>query len=230
MFRLFKLVLALLIMLPLASCNLPGFKKCPDGMIDWVDILMINGITYTAKSADELPSGQIEKGNQIGTVSYQLADHACSDHRLQNGDAAYLAVGTPLYEMKGFRSTYRIVADGKVYEVSENSQAKTMADLYDIQNRVDRISIISSEDGSHISDFSKESTAAFVGEFLSSPYVGRDQLSGNLAEDQPVFLQFHLQDGSTFRDVAWIKQGMMTPGLVLTERMKQILLKETGRK
>jgi len=39
-----------------------------------------------------VPSEQI--GDRVGEVSYMLNEHACADHVTENGDAAYLPIGT----------------------------------------------------------------------------------------------------------------------------------------
>ncbi|MFB4162831.1 hypothetical protein ACE1TI_03090 [Alteribacillus sp. JSM 102045] len=77
----------------------------------------------------------------MGEVEYQMADNACSNHKMSNGDAAFLPVGIKIYKMKGYDPDFRVIAEDKVYQVEENPEARTIADLYDIEGKVDKISM-----------------------------------------------------------------------------------------
>ena len=103
-------------------------KSCPDGIIEWVDILMLNDVTYTP-DVDGAHIGNNIKGEKLGEVNYMMADHACSNHKLRNGDAAYLPKGTQIYEYKGYSPDFRVIAGNKVYQVHDNKKAKTISDL-----------------------------------------------------------------------------------------------------
>lgn len=93
-------------------------KRCP-GTLEWIDFLMFNDVTYfqNNEGTKEVPAEQI--GDRVGEVSYMLNEHACADHVTENGDAAYLPIGTVIYELKGYKSHYRVVANNKVYEAKK---------------------------------------------------------------------------------------------------------------
>ncbi|WP_419958540.1 hypothetical protein [Psychrobacillus psychrotolerans] len=80
-------------MLLSACSNSISLKGCPDAEIEWVDMLMIDDIKYEhhfPEPANENLPITIEKGREIGKVKYEMADSACSNHKMQNGDAAFL--------------------------------------------------------------------------------------------------------------------------------------------
>ncbi|WP_462413204.1 hypothetical protein [Neobacillus sp. Marseille-QA0830] len=126
----------------LCSCSLKSwdnFGGCPDAEIEWVDLVMVNDIKYQhhiPDQTDEEVPLTVEKGKEIGKVTYKMADYACSDHKMKNGNAAYLEKGTPIYELKGYPSSLIILADEKVYVTEQNKNAKTAGDLYPLKGLV----------------------------------------------------------------------------------------------
>ena len=126
--------------------------ECPDGIIDWVDVLKINDIQYSALWNESIPVEENMKGDVVGEVSYQMDGNACSNHQMQNGDAAFLEVGTEVFEFIGYDSDFRVIANDMIYEVNENEKAQTIGDLYDIEGKVVGMSLRSYFDGSFITD------------------------------------------------------------------------------
>jgi hypothetical protein len=94
----------------------------------------------------------------------------------KNGDATLLPKGTKIYKVKGYAPDFRLIAGDQLYEASHNPKAKILADFYDIEGRVERISLESTADGFHIKDFSREATARFMEELLKLDYVGFDEI------------------------------------------------------
>lgn len=197
--------------------------------IDWVDFLMINDIRYwhNYEGVSEVKPDQI--GEKIGEVAYMLDGHACTDHTTKNGDAAFLPTGTPIYAMKGYRPNFRVIADNKIYEVNDNPRAKTMADLLDIDGKVEKVSLESMEDGSHIGDFTREASAVFMEELLMLPIVGFDEVYKAASSDYDVFLRVHLQDGTSLRLVFNSDLNAFTSGVFGTERLKATIITERDR-
>ncbi|EGQ26099.1 hypothetical protein HMPREF9372_1907 [Sporosarcina newyorkensis 2681] len=66
----------------------------------------------------------------LGEVRYTLDGHAGANHRSKNGEAAYLPKGTELYEIKGDDPAFPILANNKLYEVSEAGKAEMKASSY----------------------------------------------------------------------------------------------------
>lgn len=194
----------------------------PNAVIDWVDVLMINGITY-ASDVEGLNDGEVRQGELIGEVMYTMDGHACSDHQLRDGDAAFLSTGTDIYEVAGYASDFRVLAGGKVYQVEENQQAATISELYDIEGKVSKLSLASPFDGSHITDFTPEETAAFLEQFLELEYVGFDAVYPEIESDTRAFLRIHLDDGSSFQIVYWPEENVLKPGARGTAELQEIV-------
>lgn len=46
-------------------------------------------------------------GDKVREVTHMLSMHACTDHVTENGDAAFLPIGTVVYELKGYKAQFR---------------------------------------------------------------------------------------------------------------------------
>jgi hypothetical protein len=211
-----------------ASKNEEETKRiCPDGIIDWADFLKINGIRYSADYEVNNSGLKIEKGKKMGEVTYMLDGNACSDHKSEDGDAAYLSVGTEIYELKGYKSNFRIVADGKIYEVTDNPEAKTIGELFDIEGKVEKVGFASTHDGSHIDDFSEAGTKEFIAQFLELPYEGFEKVYKSSLDDKSrIFIDIHLEDGTFVRNSYWLDENVLNPGANGTKELKKIVLNE----
>ena len=56
-------------------------------------MLMIDDIEYVHDYPDSANKNlplTLEKGREIGKVTYKMANRACMDHKMRNGDAAFL--------------------------------------------------------------------------------------------------------------------------------------------
>jgi hypothetical protein len=92
-------------------------SSCGGGttLIDWVDFVRLNDISY--ESDGTLLSGE-QIGEKIGEVSGNVPNEISGKYKgniEKNGDAAFLPVGTGLYEIKGYSSEKYVAAfvDGK---------------------------------------------------------------------------------------------------------------------
>ena len=111
----------------LSGCSSPEVEEsgattvektgCPDAIIDWMDVLKLNDIKYTSLDPGSNTVAEEDIGDALAEVTYMMDENACSDHQMRNGDAAYLEVGTEIHEINGYESSFRVIADGKVYEV-----------------------------------------------------------------------------------------------------------------
>ncbi|WP_210436969.1 hypothetical protein [Paenibacillus xylanexedens] len=200
-------------------------KRCP-GTLEWIDFLMIYNVTYfqNNEGTKEVPAEQI--GDRVGEVSYMLNEHACADHVTENGDAAYLPIGTVIYELKGYKSHYRVVANNKVYEAKENPNAKTMGDLMDIEDKVEKVSLESGNDGSPIGDFPQEAASEFMNELLPLRYVGFDEVYKKSKHETGIFLRVHLQDGTSFRMVYYPKANAFSAGAFGTAKLQSLIVSQ----
>jgi hypothetical protein len=180
----------------------PGCRKLVhQGTVDYVNFVKLDGITYTAdRPAVGRTLGDGDLGPVHATVRCSLRDKLDPKRQEpQDGDAAYLDAGSPLYRVRGYRPTFRLAArqDGRlvVFEADTNPRARVGRDLLDLQSKVRRISINSRADGTTelgvITD--PEQVAGMIGMLLAGPVDQRIQPTAA----QPVrLLAFHLLDGT----------------------------------
>jgi hypothetical protein len=202
-------------------------RDCEEAIIEQIDFLKLNGITYSAEFGQSNTEISLNKGKKIGEVAFNVMGKICKESR--NGDASFLPVGTPIYEVKGYNSSFRVIASGKIYDVHENPHASSIRELYDIEGKVKKVSFASTWDGSHIKDLSEKGSSMFINEFLSLPYVGFDEVykkSNGFDDRNRIFLTVHLKDGTSLRISYWMDENSLTPGAFGTEKLKEIILNE----
>lgn len=202
---------------------IPENIDCPDGLIDWIDIIKINDIKYTALYPSNYKVTEENLGERLAEVTYMMDENACSNHQMRNGDAAYLAIGTEIYAFNVYKSTFRVIADRKVYQVSENIDAETIGDLYDIEGKVKGMSIRSYIDGSHVLDLKDEDWRTFINEYMDLEYVGFEAISQKYGNENGTFLDIHLKDGSSVRITYWTEANVLNSGAFGTEAMRDII-------
>lgn len=225
-----KLVVLIFFLSFLTSCN--QSIGCPDGAIEWVDLLKIDDVTYEhqfQETPDESLSSSIEKGESVGKVTYKMADNACSDHKMRNGDAAYLEKGTVVYGMKGYPASLMVVANDKVYVVDQKKNAKTIGDIYPIKDLVKNIHIESTDDGSRTHTFSPESKEAFLNEWLQLAVKDPMELQKEDAfEGKRIFLEIELNNGVSFRQLYWSDTNAFHLGAYGNNEIQELIKKEVN--
>lgn len=116
------------------------------------DSARIDGVTYARGSfgnSEEISARFVKQRAPVGKIEKQL-----SSYDLQDGQATGLGPGTSLYAVRGYDTSFRLAArtqitnkDGKtgeawaLYEVGSNKDAKSAADLLDVRNKVDYVSL-----------------------------------------------------------------------------------------
>ncbi|MEH7236641.1 hypothetical protein [Bacillus sp. JJ1562] len=206
-------------------------KGCPNGeIIEWVEVLMINDIKYQhhfPDSTDEQSLISIEKGEELGKVTFMMDEHACSNHVMGNGDAAYLPKGTSIYEVKGYPASFIVTASDDVYVVDENKKAKTAGELYPLDGLVKNIHIESTEDGSRLHTFSEASKEQFIKAWyqleLDDPYILH--FTGN-SEGKRAFLEIELNNGVSFRQLYWMDSNTFHNGAIGNDVIKSVIVSE----
>lgn len=200
--------------------SLLGLAACSDThvQIDWVDVVQFHGIRYLA-SATTLgrAPADTDVGPVFATVRYKLADNVHDpNYRLKDGDAAFLDARTPVYSVKGYAPSFRLVARdaGRLtfYEADTNPHATTGADLLDIGGKVHSIGVNSEQDGrtevGAVTD--RTQVAALVAMVLAAPvnqrYQERDRSS--------YFIAFSLDDGTAVTRAYWLGSGELARGIM----------------
>jgi hypothetical protein len=183
-----------------------------------VDFIRFNGAVYlsTAYFAEDSPPapatplGPEDLGPVVGAVVTNWIDG--NDEILYpnepcywnnpDGTAPRLAPGDDIHAVRGYATTFRLAARhaGQLvsYQVWCNDEAEVGADLFDIHDRVNRISVTA--DLSESSGFAVIEDRATVVRLVGMLLEGRVILE-ELSSMAPVTHQliFHLDDGSTFR-------------------------------
>jgi hypothetical protein len=193
----------------------------PHTIIDWVDFVQFNGIMYVANS-DSHANAQLvaaDLGPQFTTVKFKVDGNISnSGYHPKDGDAAFLNVGTPVYTVKGYASTFLLAAyyNNQIvrYMIDRNPHATTGADLLDIGGKVTRIGVNSETDGTTelgaISDPAKvQSLVALV---LAAPVK---QNVPPASSGTRYFIAFHLRDGFTVIRAYWLENGELAHGIML---------------
>lgn len=180
----------------------PGCRKLiRQDAADHGNFVKLNQITYTADHpAVGRMLGEGDLGPVHATVRCSLREKLDPKRRDPlDGDAAYLEAGSPLYQVRGYRPSFRLAArqDGRLvlFEADTNPRARVGRDLLDLEGKVRRISINSRADGTTelgaITD--PKQVAGMVRMLLAGPVDQRIQPVG----EQPVrLLALHLRDGT----------------------------------
>lgn len=210
------------IALLLTSCaSINQLNQQPVTMIDWVNFIKFNGITYLA-AQDETGRAleQADLGPEVAQVQLKLADNVTDpNYRSKDGDAAFLERGTRIYTVQGYAPQARLAAqhDGRItlYEADTNPNAKLGGDLLDLHDKVAAIGVNSMEDGTtevaRISD--PQQITALVEMVLAAPV---DQSQPLQAGDGPsYFIVFYFKDGTATKRMYALASGELSRGIVL---------------
>lgn len=193
-----------LLLVVLAVYMVIGFGGCSlfrhDIVIDWVNFVRFGGISYLASVDAGRDLQPADLGARFATVRFRL-DGNVSDpnYQSQDGDAAFLDAGTPIYRVQGYVPTFRLAAHqgGRIvlFEADTNPHAKTGAHLLDIGGKVQSIVVTDDISGgvpvATLADAHLVTT--LVALLLSAP-VDQSRQSGD--SGARYFLSFHLADGT----------------------------------
>ncbi len=195
---------------------------CGNITVDYIDFIQHGDIQYVAPFSAGL--GRALTDADLGPEQFRVKDTlARGGHGTggtpQDGDAAFVPAGDPVYAVRGYTPTFRVAArhDGRLvlYEADSNPAAKTGRDLLDLDGKVAAITLLSPKDGRTV-----------LGR-IADPTRVRDLVSLVLAApvDQSVlptaapaaFVGFELTDGTVtsrayFRDPGILQRGIRVAG------------------
>jgi len=196
--------------------------------IHWVNFIQLDDINYYA---DYINNGRIlEEGDlngQYDAIAFKVADNIHDpSYKTQNGDAAFLEKGTPVYKIKGYSPKFRVAAylnnELLIYEAQLNPKAKTGADFFDIKDKVTYISINSEVNGKtelfSIHDVDKVNRMTDI--LLNSPVKSNVKINST----ERYFLAFHLTDGTAVTRPYWIEENYLSPSILLPEEFKEEII------
>lgn len=189
--------------------------------IDYVNFINVHGTMYYVPLVGDSTLPPSLQGSEYAKVHFQVADHVSDPgYQTKDGDAAFLPIGTAIYQVIGYRSSFRLAAmwNGHLmlYEASDVPHAQTGADLLDIEGKVTRIGVLwntSTSPGTHeqgsISD--PAAVQSLVAAVLAAPLHG--SATGDMGTQ--VFIAFHLRDGTetvrVFYPAAHYLAGLQVP-------------------
>jgi hypothetical protein len=202
--------------------------------IDWVGFLKLNGITYLETGTKPGRAlAQSDVGPLFARVRFEVEGNIHDPgYQIQDGDAAFLEVGTPVYMVKGYAPTFRLMAfyDGwwTLFEVEQNPHAAHGADLLDIGGKVRSIGINSWEDGTtqlgEITD--PKQVSRLVQMVLEAKVRQPMSVGGN---ETAYFVVFYLLDGTT-ETLAYFQQSSeMTGGIYVPPAFGQAIEQAIGK-
>jgi len=189
---------------------------------------MINDITYYGDGYNYNNTLTLaDLGPQYAQVLFQVDGNVHNpNYTSKNGDAAFYAPGTTIYSLKGYKPEFRLALyeDGRViiFEAGNNPGATKGADLMDLKDKVESISINSETDG--------QTVLAVISEESEVDKIVEMTLDADLREisAQPqgkrYFIAYHLTDGTEVTRSYWLESGLMTPNIFLPQEFADMIL------
>jgi hypothetical protein len=184
------------------------------GTRDYIDFVRFGGVTYyVADHGVGRPITPGDLGPELGRVrgNPPMTGPPLA-YRPRDGDAAYLAVGSPVFTVKGYRPSFRLAARHhgrlRLYEAEEAAGARTGADLLDLAAKVRYLSVNSGRfELARVKDGPR--VAELVGQVLTAPV----RPSSGRAEDRYCFVVFNLDDRTAVRRTFFPGTGELRPGV-----------------
>jgi hypothetical protein len=225
--------------LALASCQRSGRGGGGDGGAS-IDGLQFGETFYarwthvTSHPAGVRPLSDRDLGPVIGRVVANRANEAVeSGTPFRNLEATFLEVGTPVYAVKGYATSFRLAAhrDGElgVYEPWESPTARVGADLLGgIDGKVARIGVYAVHELRPLGAVGdRRQVERLVDLILAAPVQGQDPASSK-DEYEPYVLTFHLADGTGVSRAFNAATGFLAGGLVAPKLFTAAIVSTLG--
>jgi hypothetical protein len=211
MSRLRWLVIA--VCLVLGACDgvrgRPGAAAC-----DYLDFIRLGGVTYEV--ADHGVGRAIDQ-RDLGPMFARITGNPptsgdCRSYRPGDGDAAFLASGSSVYRVTGYRPSFRLAASHhgrlRLYEAQEAASARVGADLLDLAGKVRYLSVNSGRvELARIKE--RDRVAELVRLVLAAP-VGSARAR---AENRFCAVVFNMVDRTAVRRMFFPETGELMPGV-----------------
>lgn len=85
-----------------------------NAIIDWVDFVKMNGRSYSGLYAGVLVDGRDVTDHAVGEVKFMVSGAVSNpEYKTKDGDAAFLPIGTKLFEVKGFKPEELVAVEDK---------------------------------------------------------------------------------------------------------------------
>lgn len=181
--------------------------------VEWVDFVRFDGIGYSSLASfpvDQL--GQVI-GPEFARVAFRVPSDC--DYRPKDGDAAYLEPGTPLYAVTGYRTNFVLAANTggvvKLYEADDIPNAKTGADLLDIDGKVAFARILAND---AVTEVGRIKDPAQVEQLVAGVLQAKiTRADPGRRTGEMYFVSLHMHDGIVIRAVYWQQAGELSRGI-----------------
>lgn len=187
-------------------------------VIDWVDFIQFNGVSYLRlpeQASSSLDAGDL--GDPFTEVLFTLSGVVTDPgYRPNDGDAAFLEVGTIVYRLSDYAISFRLAVrqDGgvRVYEADTNAAATRGRDLLDIAGNVRSIEIRGGADSQTTLALidSPDQVSRLVELVLESPVE-----ESTVSNTRSYLVAFQLIDGSEVVRRHWPDSGELQRGMFL---------------
>jgi hypothetical protein len=107
-----RTVVALVFVVLTAACQLPWAASSCNSQIDWVNFIQVGSTQYVAGPQSTTTLKDSDLGPVFAHVKFKVSGNICDpSYRLKDGDAAFLDVGTPIYQVNGHSSSDQLAAN-----------------------------------------------------------------------------------------------------------------------
>jgi hypothetical protein len=209
--RRYGLVIALCLLL--AGCSrLPLGARV--AACDYADFVRFGGVTY------EVADHGVGRGiapSDLGPVFARVTANPptagdCRTYSPRDGDAAFLAPGTPVHLVKGYRPSFRLAASHhgqlRLYEASEAVGARVGGDLLDLGGKVRYLSVNSGR-----VELARIRDQAQVGELVRQVLSAPVHPTLARAEARYCAVVFNMADRTAVRRILFPQTGELMPGV-----------------
>ncbi|HEV2011013.1 MAG TPA: hypothetical protein VGS17_08320 [Candidatus Limnocylindria bacterium] len=226
-----RILAAALLVVALGACALPQFGGVS---VDYVDFVKWNGIDYLGSFTTV---GRAIADGDLGPEYFRVKQtlvtaHRGIDYQIQDGDAAFVPTGEPVYTLRGYAPTFRLAArhDGRLvlYEVHMNPAAKQGRELLDIEAKVSSIAILDQKRNTTVIGRISEPArvATLVGLVLDAPVGGPAPIAPSAGlRPPPVFatVSFELNDGTATVRGYDLTTSTLTPNITVAAGFREAI-------
>jgi hypothetical protein len=106
-----KVIAVLAALLLTAACQLPGSTPTCNAQIDWVNFIQVGSTQYVVGPQPPATLQESDLGSVYAHVKFKVSGNVCDpNYRLKDGDAAFLDVGMPIYQVNGHPPSEQLAA------------------------------------------------------------------------------------------------------------------------
>ncbi len=211
----------------------PADRVCPEGggdaLIDWVDFVKLDGRVYSLTGSPEATADPELVRRPVGKVRCRLSDMVSDpDYRIQNGDAAFLPLGTRVYRFGKSDPRLRVLVKRengyRVYE-AEHVRGTTGSEVLDLRVGITAVHLVDEHTGKKIlRSITDDGNVARIRSALASAPVLRDPPEPGGDDVRRYFIRLDLRDGTSIQRSWWPEQRLLWPALKSPAVLEDLLL------